>query len=328
MWLRLIYAEFLRKKDQMVGIKIFVLFFLLLGVFSCNKNDDFAPVNISESNFSKAIDLGEIENTRLIEVSGIISSKKHPGFFWAQNDSGNPNSIYLLDSTGRGTKEVSIKGAANRDWEDLSLFVESNGTSTIFLGDFGDNNSAWPFCILYWITEPDVSSLPNISSVNSSSITFTIPDGSRDIECMLIDQKSKDIYLVSKRDFKKRLYKISASKLVPSARVVAEFIEELNFSTPPSMDNSLQKASYITSGTVSKDNSEIIIKSYSQLYYWRRKSGESIEDALMRPSKNIEYLVEPQGEAISFNTTGSAFVTISESLTSSPSHFFLYKKLL
>ena len=312
----------------MLVLKYLILIFLFFSALSCKKGDDVAPENVVEANFTKAIDLGEIENTHLLEVSGIVSSKKFPGFFWGQNDSGNPNTIYLLDSAGKGTKEVTIKGAANRDWEDISLFVESNGISTIFLGDFGDNNSAWPFCILYWITEPDVSSLPNIFSVNSLNITFTIPDGSRDIECMLIDQKSKDIYLVSKRDFKKRLYKIAANKLVPSARVVAEFIEELNFSIPPSLDNSLQKASYITSGTVSKDNSEIIIKSYSQLYYWRRKSGESIEDALMRPSKNIEYLVEPQGEAISFNTTGSAFVTISESLTSSPSHFFLYKKLL
>ena len=295
--------------------------------FSCKKEDAFVPINLLEANFSKAIDLGEIENTHLMEVSGIVSSKKYPGFFWAQNDSGNSNSIYLLDSTGRGTKEVTIKGAANRDWEDLGLFVESNGTSTIFLGDFGDNNNAWPFNILYWITEPDIATLPSTSSVNCSSITFTIPDGSRDIECMLIDQKTKDVYLITKRDVKKRLYKISANKLIPSARVVAEFIEELNFSIPPSLDNALQKAHYITSGTVSKDNTEIIVKNYSQLFYWRRKTGESIEDALMRPSKNIEYWVEPQGEAISFNANGSAFVTISESLTITPTHLFLYKKV-
>lgn len=305
--------------------QIFVVCFLCF--FSCKKEDDVAPVNLAEANFSKAIDLGEIENIHLLEVSGIVSSKKFPGFFWAQNDSGNPNSIYLLDSTGRGKKEVMITGAANRDWEDLGLFVESNGTSTLFLGDFGDNNNAWPFDILYWITEPDIATLPIASSVNCSSITFTIPDGSRDIECMLIDQKTKDIYLISKRDVIKRLYKISASKLIPSARVVAEFIEELNFSIPSSLDNTLQKAHYITSGTVSKDNSEIIVKSYSQLFYWRRKTGESIEDALLRPSKNIEYSVEPQGEAISFNANGSAFVTISESLTPPPSHLFLYKKV-
>ena len=312
---------------DMLRIKNLLFFFICLDIMSCKKEENVDPISYVDANFSKAIDVGEIENTRLLEVSGIVSSQKYPGFYWAQNDSGNPNSIYLLDSSGKGTKEVGLKGSANRDWEDISLFVESNGSSTIFLGDFGDNNNAWPFCTIYWLNEPEVTSLPNFTSINTSYITFTLPDGSRDVECMLIDQKSKDIYLISKRDFKKRLYKIAANKLIPSSRVVAEFIEELNFSIPPSMDNSLQKASYITAGSVSKDNSEILIKSYTQVFYWRRKSGERIEDALMRPSKNIDYVVEPQGEAISFDAKGSAFVTISESLTNSPSHLFLYKKL-
>jgi hypothetical protein len=231
-----------------------------------------------------------------------------------------------VDSTGKGTKEVEIKGAINRDWEDISLFVEKNGTSTIFIGDFGDNNAAWPFCTLYWISEPDINALPAFSSSTSSSITFTLPDGSRDVECMLVDQITKDVYLISKRDAKKRLYKISASKLVPSQRVIAEYLQELNVSIPVSLDNTIAKAAYITSGTISPDNSEIIIKSYTNLYYWRRKSGETIPEALARQAKSIDYLLEPQGEAVGFKASGTGFVTLSESFNGIIPHVYEYLK--
>lgn len=293
-------------------------------LFSC-KTGNLAP-SLSESSFLSAQDRGVIENLHLIEASGIVASRKFSGYYWSHNDSGNPNVIYLVDSTGKGVKEVEIKGAVNRDWEDISLFVEKNGTSTIFIGDFGDNNAAWPFCTLYWLTEPDIKSISTNSTAPSSSITFTLPDGSRDVECMLVDQITKDVYLISKRDAKKRLYKISASQLVASQRVMAEYIQELNVSIPVSSDNTIARAAYITSGTISPDNSEIIIKSYTNLYYWRRKSGETIPEALARPAKSIDYLLEPQGEAVGFKASGNGFVTLSESFNGIMPHVYEYLK--
>lgn len=299
--------------------------FITLALFSsCKSGNTVIP--LAESLFSTAQDKGVVENAHLVEASGIVASRKFSGYYWSHNDSGNPNVIYLVDSTGKGTKEVEIKGAINRDWEDISLFVEKNGTSTIFIGDFGDNNAAWPFSTLYWVTEPEIKSMPTNSTVTSSSITFTLPDGSRDVECMLVDQITKDVYLISKRDAKKRLYKISASKLVPSQRVMAEYLQELNVSIPVSIDNTIAKAAYITSGTISPDNSEIIIKSYTNLYYWRRKSGETIPEALARPAKSIDYLLEPQGEAVGFKASGNGFVTLSESFNGIMPHIYEYLK--
>jgi hypothetical protein len=300
----------------------FFLPFVLL--FSCKTGNVTLP--LPENSFSTAQDKGVIENPHLIEASGMVASRKYFGYYWSHNDSGNPNVIYLVDSTGKGMKEVEIKGAINRDWEDISLFVEKNGTSTIFIGDFGDNNAVWPFCTLYWVTEPDIKSIPTNSTATSSSITFTLPDGSRDVECMLVDQITKDVYLISKRDAKKRLYKISASQLVASQRVMAEYIQELNVSIPVSSDNTIARAAYITSGTISPDNSEIIIKSYTNLYYWRRKSGETIPEALARPAKSIDYLLEPQGEAVGFNASGNGFVTLSESFNGIMPHVYEYLK--
>jgi hypothetical protein len=143
---------------------------------------------------------------------------------------------------------------------------------------------------------------------------------------MLVDQKTKDIYLISKRDSMKRLYRIPASKLISSARVVAEYLEELPISIPPSADNTIMRAAYITSGSISPDNTEILVKSYTAIFYWRIKAGESIAQALLRPAKSIEYPVEPQGEAIGFKATGNGFVTLSESQNGFMAHLFEYLK--
>lgn len=299
---------------------------ILAFAFVCSCKTGNTVIPLAESTFYAAQDKGIVENPHLLEASGIVASRKFSGYYWSHNDSGNPNFIYLMDSTGKGLKEVEIKGAINRDWEDISLFVEKNGSSTLFIGDFGDNNSAWPFCTLYWVTEPDINSIPIFSSTTSSSITFILPDGARDIECMLVDQNTKDVFLISKRDAKKRLYKIAASQLVPSQRVMAEFIQELNFSIPVSADNTIAKAAYITSGTVSPDNTEIIVKSYTNLFYWRRNPGETIPQALNRPAKSIDYLLEPQGEAVGFKSSGNGFITVSESVNGIMPHVYEYLK--
>jgi hypothetical protein len=308
-------------------MRISIILLFCLQVFISCKNGVVNPSNVLvESSFGLPQNKGELENRNLLEASGIVASRKYPGYYWSHNDSGNPNKLYLIDSTAKGTQELEIKGAANRDWEDISLFVENNGSSTLFIGDFGDNNSVWPFCSIYWITEPDIKSLTTTSSVNSSYITFTLPDGARDIECMLIDQKTKDIYLISKRDSKKRLYRIPASKLISSARVAAEYLEELPISIPISADNSIMRAAYITSGSISPDNTERLVKSYTAIFYWRIKAGENIAQALLRPAKSIEYPVEPQGEAIGFKASGNGFVTLSESQNGVMAHLFEYLK--
>jgi hypothetical protein len=65
-------------------------------------------------------------------------------------------------------------------------------------------------------------------------------------------------------------------------------------------------------GDISSDGSKILIKTYQNVYYWTKKSGESIVQALMREPTILLYNPEPQGEAIGFQLDGSAYYTISE----------------
>ena len=310
------------------------LLFLLIFYFllaSCQPTPNPAPnpgVTVTESNYAEFEDRGVIENPSLKEASGLVSSRKNVGSLWAHNDSGDQNRIFLIDSYGKGKREFKLLGAENRDWEDMGIVSEADGSATIYLADFGDNNANYSSYSLYWCKEPEVdSNTPLAHTITQvSKLTFTLSDGPRDMECLLVDQKTKDIFIISKRENSKRLYKIAASSVVAGGTAKAEFIRELNFSKPISTDARLITAAYITGGSISPDNSEILIKNYLEIFYWKRKTGETISDALSRTPKTVPYKMEDQGEGIAFAADGNGYYTISELGSSGPVRLYFYKK--
>lgn len=310
------------------------LLFLLIFYFllaSCQPTPNPVPnpgVTVTESNYAEYEDRGLIENLSLKEASGLVSSRKNNGSLWAHNDSGDENRIFLIDSYGKGKREFKLLGAENRDWEDMGIVSEADGSATIYLADFGDNNANYSSYSLYWCKEPVVdSNTPLANTITQvSKLTFTLSDGARDMECLLVDQKTKDIFIISKRETSKRLYKITASSVVAGGTAKAEFIRELNFSKPISTDARIITAAYITGGSISPDNSEILIKNYLEIFYWKRKTGETISDALSRTPKTVPYKLEPQGEGIAFASDGNGYFTISELDASGPVRLYFYKK--
>jgi hypothetical protein len=295
------------------------------------------PVD-TESSYNEYLDKGIIENDQLDEASGLIASRRNPGYYWAHNDSNDSNRLFYFDSNGKGKKEFSLVNAVNRDWEDISIITEADGSSTIFVADFGDNNVTYTSYAIYWFTEPTVSN--SGSDKNSISqvkkLTFTLPDGMRDMECLLVDQKTKDIYIITKREDLKRLYRINASNIKDGAIITAEFLNELSFSNPFSSNSSVKELFYVTAGDISPDNKEIIIRNYGYIYYWKIKTGETIPEALTRQAKVIpsrsryssaDGQGEPQGEGLAFASDGLGYYTISESANIPGGvHFYYFKK--
>ena len=280
-----------------------------------------------ESSFENAVDRGALDNPSIMEASGIAASRKNPGYFWVTNDSDAKGPmLYLIDSLGKGKKEYLLSGAVHRDWEDLAVVNELDGSATVYVADFGDNFQDNPNYAIYWFKDLAITSNPYTVLTDINKLTFHLPDGFRDMETLLIDQKSKDIFVISKRENSKRLYKIPAAKVLNGTTVTAEYIQDLTFSTPFSSDLKVQQAYYLTGGSVSPDNSEILIRNYIGIYYWKRKTGESIPEALLRSAKAVPYQLEPQGEGVAFSLDGSGYYTISESPDLTPAHLYYYKK--
>ena len=256
-----------------------------------NKAPRESTPEFSATPVSKSITPGIID-----EASGIADSKTNPGYLWVEQDSGNPNDIALLSQAGQFLKKINIRSAVNRDWEDMILANGPNtGTNYLYIAETGDNNKAYAQYSIYRFPEPSAT----IDTVNTwDQLKFNYPDGSHDAEAILVDNNSKDIYIITKTDIISGIYKFPYPQSTSSVSTVT-LVGSLPFSG-------------VTSAASSPSGDELLIKTYTSLSYWKRNTNESIEDALKRPSVSLNYQVEPQGEAVCFKNDNTGFYTLSE----------------
>jgi len=230
------------------------------------------------------------------EASGIADSKINPGFIWVQQDGGNPPELFLLSYTGTVQKKIPIKGVTNRDWEDMAVGNGPvAGTNYVYIAETGDNSAAYTNYAIYRFAEP---TLTTDTVFNSDKITFQYPDGSHDAEAMLLDNSTKDIYLISKRDSASRIYKLPYPQSTTTT-MIATLVGEMPFTG-------------VSAAAASPDGKELLVKTYTNVYYWKRNAGETIGAALLRTPLALGYMLEPQGEAICFKNDNTAFLTLSE----------------
>ena len=244
------------------------------------------------------------------EASGIADSKISPGYLWVEEDSGNPPQLYLLNHAATTVKKVYIKGATNRDWEDIALAAGPDPSKKyLYVAEIGDNDGNHPSSSFYRFEEPTAST----DTVRVFDlINFTYADGPRDAEAFLIDDNTKDIYIISKRDTKSRLYKI-AWPYSTSAVNTAVFVQELPYNG-------------VVSAAISTDGKEIIVKTYVALYYYSKNTGESVAQTLQKTYTELGYVLEPQGEAVCFALDNSGFYTLSELGLGSTQSLYFYKR--
>lgn len=267
--------------------------FVLLVSLSCQKKH---AINMEPGGFEAIPTTKPLTPSILDEASGIADSKANPGYLWVEQDSGNPNEIALLSHDGALLKIINIKSAINRDWEDLATGMGPiAGTRYIYLADIGDNALAASQYFLYRFTEP----LSAIDTVfNYDKITFQYPDGPHDAEAILVENSSKDIYIITKQDSPSRIYKLPYPQETGSINT-ALLVGSLPFGGA-------------TGAALSGDGKEILVRTYSSVYYWKRTATQSVEQALSANPVTLDTQFEPQGEAICFKNDNSGFFTLSE----------------
>jgi hypothetical protein len=277
-----------------------VLSFFVLFLGSCKKNNSASNGVLIFDSIPTAKPVTPI----IEEGSGLADSKLNPGYLWVEQDSGNPPEVQLMKNDGTVVRKIYIKGAVNRDWEEMIL----SGTD-IYIGDIGDNNKVYPGYSILKFTEPSLSA---DTVRNFETIRFQYPDGSHDAESFLVDPFTKDIYLITKTDNPSRIYRI-AFPYSNSSMNMASLAGSLAYSG-------------VTGGSISNNGSEIIVRTYTSLYYYARASGESISQCLQKGYTNLPYKVEPQGEAVAFARDSSGFFTLSERGLSASVNLYFYKR--
>lgn len=247
---------------------------------------------------------GALKASLLNEVSGIAVEPTQTPRLWLINDSGDKPQIYCATMRGELQYKIRVTNATNVDWEDLAVSGEEN--CGIYVADIGDNNAKRSAITIYRVDSPSdsVDEIPmdrdSLGVVNDTAqvYTFTYPDGARDAETFLVDPRTKDFYIISKRDKLARVYRAQAPHLHGTTRPL-EFVTTL----PVSM---------LTAGDISHDGTTIILKNYLFAWQWDRRPNESVADALKRPGVRLPYMPEEQGEAICFTSDDRGFITTSE----------------
>jgi len=232
------------------------------------------------------------------EASGMVASRTIPGNLWVIEDGNNTSSIHLLSNLGeyQGRMDLPI---LNRDWEDLARGPGPiEGQSYLYIAETGDNAQVYGSYSVHRLKEP--KSLSD-NDLGLETFHFKYNDvNSLDAEALFVDPKSKDIYLISKQQlFSVRVYKI-AFPYDSGKENIANFLGTIPHSG-------------ITAADISSDGTQLMIKDYNAVFYWRLQEFESIYEALSR-SRDVgaPYYVEPQGESLCFDTKDSGYYTLSE----------------
>ncbi|MDB5012252.1 MAG: putative lipoprotein, partial [Daejeonella sp.] len=181
--------------------------------------------------------------------------------------------------------------------------------SDIYIADIGDNKLAYNGYIIYSFPEP-VATASTVKTFNT--IKFTYSDGKHDAEAFLVDPKTKDILIITKNDPQSGIYKLSYPYSFTNSNRAA-LVGKLDYSG-------------VVSAALSPDRKEIIIKTYTDLRLYSCTEKQSIEEALSYKSKSLPYVLEPQGEAVTFANDNSGFYTLSEKGLSTSVNLYWYKR--
>ncbi|TDB67834.1 PE-PGRS family protein [Arundinibacter roseus] len=236
------------------------------------------------------------------EASGLTDSRTINGYLWTHQDAGSVTKLYLIKHDGTDIRSYIPTGITNRDWEDIAVGAgPTEGVSYLYVGDIGNNDSNPGVTSQFIYRMPELTSLDGqFNAASIDRITYQYPDSPRDAETLLFDPLTKDLFIVSKELTQTNLYRLPYPQAIEGV-MRAELIGRI------------PTVLLATGGDISADGKEIIVRTYSAIYYWKRPEGQSIGEVLTKnPDKMLPYELEPQGEAVCFDKEMNGYFTISE----------------
>lgn len=270
---------------------------------------DFSPIVHS---FGAGTKVGNVANASVNEASGLAASRKNDGVLWVHNDSGDTARVFAMTPAGTHLGIYNLSGVTAIDCEDMAVGPGPvKGKQYIYLADIGDNNAVRSTIRVYRVEEPTVSSTQQPVTVNLTGVqtlTFVYEDGARDAETLVIDPRNGDLYVVSKRESRSRVYRAAASTLTPGTSITLRYMAQLPWG-------------WATAGDISPQGDEIIIRGYLTASAWARPPNSNLWDAFSGTAYTAPLIAEPQGEAVAYDAKGNGYYTVSEGVNQPINYF-------
>lgn len=262
-----------------------------------------------------------VPDDRLNELSGIAVSVTNPGIVYVHNDSGDSSRFFALSpyAVTKGTfyfnGDPNVKPLGVKDCEDMTVAPGPAGESYVYIGDIGDNDAVRKYITIYRMKEPVITGANTTTTLTAAHLTLRYPDGPRDAETLMADPVDKLLYIISKREDSVILYSTPLNFTAGDTVVLTKQAKLFFAGTG--------QAKWITGGSIAHDGSGILLKSYTQVFYWKRSSGATVWETMRSTPTILPYTLEPQGEAIGFTVDGKGYYTISEGKHPTLYHYFL-----
>ena len=261
--------------------------------------------------FADGLDAGKLESPLLLEASGVAASRKNPDVLWLHNDSGDAPRIFAARTDGKHLGVVTLAGAKAVDWEDIAVGPGPDAkTSYIYVGDIGDNKEVRSDIRVYRIAEPSVdasASAKDQTATGVEEIVLSYPDGAHNAETLMVDPLSADLFIVTKAGSGASKVFRAPGPIAMGASIVLTQVADLAFGS-----GALSGSPLTTAGDIAPNGDRIAIRTYSDVFVWRRPKGATVATALATDPCPSPHHAEPQGEALGFTADGSGYFTTSE----------------
>jgi hypothetical protein len=97
--------------------------------------------------------VARISDPRIVESSGVITSRRYADVFWTHNDGGGAKKqvLYAIDRKGNTRASFPVIGVTLHDWEDIAI----DDAGHLYIGDIGNNDAKRDTLAVYEIDEPN-----------------------------------------------------------------------------------------------------------------------------------------------------------------------------
>jgi hypothetical protein len=289
------------------------LIFIVILMGGCNDAGQPATIQ-APANPPVAVVIGQLEDSDIVEASGLARSQRSANVLWTHNDNGADEWLHAIGPRGERLGEFDLRKSKNVDWEDLASFT-LDGKPYLLVADIGDNDARHKTRSLYIVKEPPAKKKDREKV--DWHVRFDYPDGPRDAESIAVDIENRRALLLSKRDIPPVLYEIplltetddtvTARRLGAVRSLPRPSRQDVEFA-PKTKDWHWQPVGM----DISQDNRAAVILTYRAVYYYERAIGQDWFEALNTAPLRVGIGNFRNAEAIAFGDNRRTVVVTGE----------------